>query len=88
MILVLFAMMLSPLALAGGKKPAAGAQGNAENQPDASAVDISGVKKDLLVLSDGKQHYIAVIPFGDFYSHFYYGVYAGQRLGAPCDDLL
>jgi len=66
-------LMLSPLALAAGKKPAAGTEGAAEAKPDARAVDISAVKKDLVVLADGKQHYIAVVPFGDVSEHLYYG---------------
>ena len=66
-------MVLSPPALAGEKRPSVGADQATAHDPDASAVDISEVKKDLVVLSDGKQHYIAVVPFGDFYTHFYYG---------------
>jgi hypothetical protein len=72
-ILACVAMMLSPLAVAGGKKPAAGTEGAGAQNPEASAVDISAVKKDLVVLSDGKQHYIVVVPFGDLYDHLYYG---------------
>jgi hypothetical protein len=72
-ILASFAMLLPAPVLAAGKKPAAGTEAAGPKQPDANAVDISEVKKDLLVLSDGKKHYIAIIPFGDFYAHFYYG---------------
>jgi hypothetical protein len=75
-----FAMMLSSLAQASGKKPAAGADETTAAKPDASAVDISDIKKDLVVLSDGKQHYIAVVPFGDIYAHLYYG--DGKRFHA------
>jgi hypothetical protein len=72
-LLALFAMMLSPLAQAGGKKPAAGAEGTGASQPEVAAVDISDVLSKLQVLSDGKQHYIAVIPFGSSFEHQYYG---------------
>ena len=72
-ILAWFAVILSPPALAGGKKPAAGTRGAGAGKSDASAVDIGAVKKDLVVLSDGKRHYIAVVPFGDPYEHLYYG---------------
>jgi len=66
-------MVLSPPALAGGKALAAGVDKAAAHESDASAVDISQVKKDLVVLSDGKQHYVAIVPFEDIYTHFYYG---------------
>jgi hypothetical protein len=83
------ATVFSPRALAGGKKPAAGSDAAGTGQPDAKAVDISEVKKDLLVLSDGKKHYIAIIPFGDFYTHFYYGdgkrFYAQRVSGGGAD---
>jgi hypothetical protein len=57
----LFAMMLSPLASAGGKKPAASAEGMGAGQP----------------IEDNR-----VFIYTDL------GVYAGQRLGTPCDDLM
>jgi hypothetical protein len=72
-LLVLFATVLSPLAVAGEKKPAAVAEGPGASQPDGDALDISDVKSKLQVLSDGKQHYIAVIPFGSSFDHLYYG---------------
>jgi hypothetical protein len=55
-------------AFAARKAPAA-------NPPasDDSTVDISEVKDKLVVLTDGKRHYVAVIPFGDQYAHLYYG---------------
>jgi hypothetical protein len=71
-IVALFAMMVSPLALAAGKKPAASVESAGSGQPDANAVDITEIKKHLQVLTDGKQHYVAIIPFGDFYTHFYF----------------
>ncbi|HEY5284483.1 MAG TPA: hypothetical protein VIM14_16960 [Polyangia bacterium] len=83
-ILAWFTMTFSSLALAGGKKPdkkpAAGAEGAGTEKPDVSAVDISAVKKDLVVLSDGKQHYLAVVPFGEVSEHLYYG--DGKRFHA------
>jgi hypothetical protein len=72
-LLVIFAMMVSPTAMAGGKKPAASAEGTGASKPEVAALDISEVKKDLQVLTDGKQHYIAVVPFGGSFDHLYYG---------------
>ncbi|HEX7505539.1 MAG TPA: hypothetical protein VF550_02125 [Polyangia bacterium] len=86
-ILIPLTLVLSLPALAAGKKPATGAEGAEKTtapRPDASAVDISEVKKDLLLLSDGKQHYIAIVPFADIYAHFYYGDgkrFYAQRVG-------
>jgi hypothetical protein len=63
--IVLLAGATSP---AAKKAPAAGQPG-----PAKSAVDVSGVKNKLVILHDGKGHYVAVIPFGDTYEHLYYG---------------
>jgi len=79
-ILAVFATLLSPSAQAVGKKAAASAEPADNIQPAANTVDLGDVKKDLLVLSDGKQHYIAVVPFGDLYAHLYYG--DGKRFHA------
>jgi hypothetical protein len=70
---ILLATLPSPPAWSGDKKSAAGAGSTVESQPEAGAVDVSAVKNKLVVLHDGKQHYVAVIPFGDLYDHFYYG---------------
>ena len=49
----------------------------AKEKPVAEAlppsVDISAVKDKLVILSDGKDHYVAVIPFSDVWQHLYYG---------------
>jgi hypothetical protein len=59
--------------LAGGlarSKPAP----KAETAPQEPAVDISEVKDKLEILSDGKKHYLALIPFDDGgWKHVYYG---------------
>jgi hypothetical protein len=57
----LLALILAPAARA------------AESDAPPAAVDISAVKDQLVVLHDGKQHYIAVIPFGASFDHLYYG---------------
>jgi hypothetical protein len=53
--------------------------------------DISEVKDKLVVLRDAKGHHLAVVPFGDFSDHLYYGdgktmylqrIYAGGSNGA------
>jgi hypothetical protein len=57
-------MLLTPaLALALLAGPAA---------PD-DRVDVSAVRETLQVLTDGHDHYLVLIPFGDMYEHFYWG---------------
>jgi len=68
---LLCALVLSPSAFAAGKVRPAAHEG-AGDKPDDS-IDMSEVKDKLVLLSDGKQHYIAVVPFGDISSHLYYG---------------
>jgi hypothetical protein len=50
-------------------KPAEGKQSAA----DDATVDITAVRDKLVILHDGKQHYVAVVPFGDTSEHLYYG---------------
>lgn len=61
--------MLSVLLLTAA--PAAGAKPPAEPLPPE--VDVSAVKDKLVLLTDGKGHYVAVLPSGDLYEHLYYG---------------
>lgn len=75
LLLVSFSLLFSPAALAKGK-----AAPPAPPAPQLPAIDISEVKDKLLVLSDGKQHYIVVDPWGDAYKHLYYG--DGKRFHA------
>src|ERR1700693_1943537 len=43
-------------------------------KPDEPAVDVAAVKDKLEILSDGKKHYVALIPFDDGGgTHVYYG---------------
>jgi hypothetical protein len=58
-------------------------------------VDITSVKEKLVIVGDGKGHYVAVIPFGEFSDHFYYGdgkdfwlqrVYGGGSSGEESFD--
>jgi hypothetical protein len=43
-------------------------------KPEAAPVDVSAVKDKLKILTDGKNHYVAVIPFGgSVWDHVYYG---------------
>lgn len=72
-------LLLSPVALAKDKAPPAGAA------PEDPIVDISEVKDKLQILSDGKQHYIAVEPWGESDKHLYYGDgkrFYAQRVGS------
>jgi hypothetical protein len=69
-----FSLLFSPAALAKGKAAPA--------TPEEPTVDISDVKDKLQILSDGKQHYIAIEPWGQDQKHFYYGDgkrFYGQR---------
>jgi hypothetical protein len=46
-------------------------------------VDVSAVKDKLKVLTDGKKHYVALVPFDSSYTHVYYGdgkSFHGQRV--------
>jgi hypothetical protein len=75
LLVVSFSLLLSPAALAKGK--AAPAAPAAAEEP---TVDISEVKDKLLVLGDGKGHYVAVDAWGDLFGHLYYG--DGKRFHA------
>jgi hypothetical protein len=68
--LSLFALLAVSLpTFAGDKK--ADKKADTDSIP---AVDVSDVKDKLVVLSDGKQHYLAVVPFANnIYTHLYYG---------------
>jgi hypothetical protein len=86
---LLLTMMVPIPAHADGKKPLASASKKAESKSgeksaekadDAKTVDLDEVKDKLVVLHDGKQHYVAVVPFGDVYAHLYYG--DGKRFHA------
>jgi hypothetical protein len=68
-----FSLLSSTAALAKGK-----AAGPAE--PAEPVVDISDVKDKLQILTDGKQHYVAVEPWGTNDKHLYYG--DGKRFHA------
>ena len=65
------ALALSPPASAAGKDRPAADKASSDGPPNS--IDVSEVKDKFVLLSDGKQHYVAVVPFGDFYSHLYYG---------------
>jgi hypothetical protein len=58
---------VAPVALAGDKKPAADKPKADAPQPD----DISAFKDKLKILTDGKKHYLALVPFDS--DHVYYG---------------
>jgi hypothetical protein len=62
----------APLALAVALLAPAAALADAA--VDGEAVDVSAIKNDLKLLSDGRNHYIAVVPFGSgAFEHLYYG---------------
>jgi hypothetical protein len=71
--MVLLSLLCS--ALLAGVASAAAKKAPAADKPssDDTTVDISEVKDKLVLLHDGKQHYVAVVPFGDTRAHLYYG---------------
>lgn len=59
---------------AARSKAAAKREAKADPTPDEPAVDIAAVKDKLAILTDGKKHYVALIPFDDGgWTHVYYG---------------
>jgi len=53
-------------------------------------VDVSAMKEKLMVLTDGKEHYVAVVPLGEAWEHLSYGdgrhffaqrITSGSRMG-------
>lgn len=41
--------------------------------PAAAVIDISTVRDKLVVLGDGRKHYVVLVPFGDMSEHVYWG---------------
>jgi hypothetical protein len=71
------------LLLGAGAGAAAAKEGKAaEAAPVDTAADVSAVKDKLKLLTDGKKHYFALVPFGPS-EHVYYGdgkVFHAQRI--------
>jgi len=44
-----------------------------EPEEAGTPVDVTAHKEKLLVLGDGKQHFVALVPFGDVFAPMYYG---------------
>ncbi len=65
--------LCSATGLLGGARATAKPAAKAAAEPDAPAVDVAGVKDKLEILTDGKKHYVALIPFDDGWKHVYYG---------------
>jgi hypothetical protein len=67
------ALLLLPGLLTLGATAASAAKPDKADKgpPDAEA-DVTAVKDKLKLLTDGKKHYVAVVPFGPS-EHFYYG---------------
>jgi hypothetical protein len=42
-------------------------------EPSEPALDVATVKDKLVVLHDGKKHYLALVPFAESWDHVYYG---------------
>jgi hypothetical protein len=72
-------LLTSAFAIGSAKKVTEGAL-----PADAGApLDLAAQKDKLLVLSDGKQHFVAIVPFGETMDHVYYGdgkVFWAQRV--------
>jgi hypothetical protein len=72
------ALGLAAVALARGRAGAAGGKGATAPPAQAPApapVDVTAVRDRLIVLGDGRDHFVALIPFGrgDDRQHVYYG---------------
>ena len=65
----LLAMVLA--AAAAQARPKRAARPAEPAAPPVPAADISAIKDNLKVLSDGKSHYVAVVPFGAGKELFY-----------------
>jgi len=69
-----FALLTITLILAAGGIGFASAKPSPKNsEPTVPTVDITDVKAKLQIFTDGKGHYVAVVPFDDIYKHTYYG---------------
>jgi hypothetical protein len=69
--LVVLGGTLATICLVGGAargKPAAKV-----GEEDAPVVDVLAVKDKLVVLHDGKKHYVVLVPFDDDWKHVFYG---------------
>src|SRR5580692_5245043 len=84
---------VAALVAAGASRPRAEAKAGAKvaAAPDAPAVDVAAVKNRLEILTDGKQHYVALIPFDDGgWTHVYYGdgktFHALRVIGSGAND--
>jgi hypothetical protein len=53
--------------------PVAHAAAPPASEDPGPAVDIGPFKDKLIVLGDGKQHFVAVVPFGDVFGQLFYG---------------
>jgi hypothetical protein len=83
LLLIFVALVLPAPASAAGKDRPVGA-----DERDAP-LDLSEIKDKLILLTDGKQHFVAVVPFGDFSSHLYYGDgkrFYAQRVGSGSSE--
>jgi hypothetical protein len=68
-----------------GAKTVAGKSAAAIPSDAGPPLDLGAAKDKLVVFTDGKQHYVAVIPFGPFSDHLYYGdgkVFWSQRVSS------
>jgi hypothetical protein len=68
---VLLPLFVSPPALAAAKDKGKDKAGGADKPEAAEPDDVTAVKDKLKLLSDGKKHYLALVPFDE--AHVYYG---------------
>ncbi len=66
-----FIWLWSCLAGDAWAKPKHAGAGAAKEEPPATLADVSAIKADLKILTDGKGHYVAVVPFGAGRDLFY-----------------
>jgi hypothetical protein len=81
---------LATLCLAVTSSAASAAPGKAVKEAGPAPVDMSALKSKVKLLTDGKKHYVALIPFEGSWDHVFYGdghafhalrVYASQSEG-------
>ena len=71
MLAVAATVLLGAALAAHGKARHAPGRAGAKDEPPAAPADITAIKEDLKILSDGKGHYVAVVPFGAGRDLFY-----------------
>jgi hypothetical protein len=93
---LLFVLVAAPALVAARAAGKAAKPAPAPAATDDLVVDVVTVKDKLEILTDGKQHYVALVPFDTSWAHVYYGdgktfhamrVFGGGSVGTESFDL-